>query len=177
MGSNCAKPRTLNELFGQDGVVGDDTLRRFAASVPEAEGATWVAGVAQRLWGALPAKLILDWASTVQTKYGEPEGSAIGYNSRAHGRRSSHPLLAVAAGTQLCLFYRFRSGDTVTVTQWESAMEECQAWLGKAQVWLNRGDPGLGHERVCAGLAATAPQLKSETLAVPIPPQIGAATA
>jgi hypothetical protein len=29
-------------------------------------------------------------------------------------------------------------------------MEECQSWLGKAQVWLNRGDLGLGCERVCA---------------------------
>ncbi len=29
-------------------------------------------------------------------------------------------------------------------------MEQCQSWLGKAQVWLNRSDLGLGHERVCA---------------------------
>jgi hypothetical protein len=36
---------TLNELFGLKGVVGDDTLRRFAASVPEAAGAAWVAGL------------------------------------------------------------------------------------------------------------------------------------
>jgi len=38
----------------------------------------------------------------------------------------------------------------VTATHWEGAMEECQSWLGKAQVWLNRGDLGLGHERLCA---------------------------
>lgn len=66
------------------------------------------------------------------------------------GRKSFHSLLAVAAGTRLCPYYRFRSGDTVATTQWESAMEECQVWLGQAQVWLNRGDLGLGHERVCA---------------------------
>jgi hypothetical protein len=29
-------------------------------------------------------------------------------------------------------------------------MEECQSWLGSARVWLNRGDLGLGHERICA---------------------------
>jgi DNA-directed RNA polymerase subunit N (RpoN/RPB10) len=34
-----------------------------------------------------------------------------------------------------------------------------------------------GYERVCAWLAATAPQLKSQTLAVPVPTQIGAAIA
>jgi hypothetical protein len=141
---------TLNELFGLERVVSDDTLRRFVASVPEAEGAAWVAGAAQRLWGALPQKLILDWDSTVQTKYGQQEGAAAGYNPQKRGRKSFHPLLAVAAGTRLCPYYRFRSGDTVTATQWESAMEECQSWLGQARVWLNRGDLGLGHERVCA---------------------------
>ena len=67
---------TLNELFGLEGVVGD-TLRRFAASVPEAEGAAWVAGVAQRLWGALPEKLILDLDATAPTKYGQQEGAAV----------------------------------------------------------------------------------------------------
>ena len=141
---------TLNEIFGLEGVVSDDTLRRFAASVPEAAGAAWVAQAAQRLWGALPQRLILDWDSTVQTKYGQQEGAVVGYNPQKRGRKSFHPLLAVAAGTRLCPYYRFRSGDTVTATQWESAMEECQSWLGKAQVWLNRGDLGLGHERICA---------------------------
>ena len=59
---------TLNELFGLQRVVSDDTLRRFVASVPEAAGAAWVAQAAKRLWSALPKQLILDWDSTVQTK-------------------------------------------------------------------------------------------------------------
>lgn len=46
----------------------------FGERVPEAEGAAWVAGAAQRLWGALLLKLILDWDSTVQTKYGQQDG-------------------------------------------------------------------------------------------------------
>jgi hypothetical protein len=141
---------TLQELFGLEGVVGDDTLRRFMVSVPEAPGAKWVAEAVQGLWGALPDKLILDWDSTVQTKYGHQEGAEVGYNPQKRGRRSFHPLLAVASGTRLCPYYRFRSGDTVTATQWEAAMEECQSWLGPAKVWLNRGDLGLGHERICA---------------------------
>lgn len=59
---------TVNELFGLERVVSDDTLRRFMASVPEDEGAAWVALVARRLWSAPPDPLILDWDSTVQTK-------------------------------------------------------------------------------------------------------------
>jgi hypothetical protein len=65
---------TLNELFGLERVVSDDTLRRFVVSVPEVEVARWVAQVAQRLWSAVPQKLILDWDSTVQTKYGGRKG-------------------------------------------------------------------------------------------------------
>ena len=109
-----------------------------------------MAAAARRLWGALPDKLILDWDLTVQTKYGYQEGAAVGYNPQKRGRKSFHPLLAVAAGTRLCPYYRFRGGDTVTASQCEGAMEECQQWLGKARVWLNWGDLGLGHERICA---------------------------
>lgn len=141
---------TLNERFGWERVVSDDTLRRFVASVPEAEGGGVVAGAAHRLWGALPPKLMFAWDSTVQTKYGQQEGAAVGSNPQQRGRKSFHPLLAVAAGPRLCPYYRFRRGDTVTATQWESAMEEGQSWLGSARVWLHRGDLGLGHERVCA---------------------------
>ena len=130
---------TLDEVLGLGKVVSDDTLRRFMASVPEAEGASWVAAAARRLWGALPDKLILDWDSTVQTKYGHQEGAEVGYNPQKRGRKSFHPLLAVAAGTRLCPYYRFRRGDTVTASQWEAAMEECQQWLDPARVWLNRG--------------------------------------
>ena len=93
---------TLDEVFGLGKVVSDDTLRRFMARVPEAEGAAWVAADARRLWGALPDKLILDWDSTVQTKYGHQEGAEVGYNPQKRGRKSFHPLLAVAAGTRLC---------------------------------------------------------------------------
>lgn len=124
--------RTLNERFGLERVISDDTLRRFVASMPEAAGAQWVAQVAQRLWGALPQKLILDWDSTIQTTYGQQEGTARGYNPQKRGRKSFHPLLAVAAGTRLWPYYRFRGGDTVPATRWESAMEECQSWLRTA---------------------------------------------
>lgn len=61
-----------------------------------------MAEAAKPIWGALPDTLILDWDSTVQSKYGNQQGAEIGYNPRKPGRRSFHPLLAVAAGTRMC---------------------------------------------------------------------------
>jgi hypothetical protein len=139
---------TIPELFGMEAVVGDDTVRRFFRSVDPMVGAEWVAKHAQPLWRALPSQIILDWDSTVQPKYGHQEGAAVGYNPSKPGRRSFHPLLAVVARTRLCPAYRFRSGDTVTATQWRQTMEDAQRWLGEQRVWLNRGDLGLGHDAV-----------------------------
>jgi hypothetical protein len=141
---------TVTELFGLQSVVGDDTIKRLFGSIDEAAGAAWVAQASAPIWGALPERLILDWDSTVQTKYGHQEGAARGYNPVKPGRKSFHPLVAVGGGTRLCAAYRFRSGDTVTATQWQAAMEDAQATLGGRQIWLNRGDLGLGHEAVMA---------------------------
>jgi hypothetical protein len=111
-------------------------------------GAEWIARQAKPMWGALPDPIVLDWDSTVQPKYGHQEGAKVGYNPGKPGRRSFHPLLGVIARTRLCPVYRFRSGDTVTATQWREAMEDAQRWLGDRKVWLNRGDLGLGHDAV-----------------------------
>ncbi|MBX7122489.1 MAG: transposase [Opitutaceae bacterium] len=140
---------TIPEIFGMEAVVSDDTVRRFFKSIDPAVGAEWVARHARPMWRALPEQIILDWDSTVQPKYGHQDGAEIGYNPIKPGRRSFHPLLAVVSGTRLCPAYRFRSGDTVTSTQWEQTMEDARRWLSDQQrVWLNRGDLGLGHDAV-----------------------------
>jgi hypothetical protein len=141
---------TIPELFGMESVVSDDTVRRFFKSVDPVLGAEWIARHAKPMWGALPDRIIMDWDSTVQSKYGHQEGAEVGYNPSKPGRRSFHPLLGVVAHTRLCPAYRFRSGDTVTATQWKEAMEDAQRWLGDREVWLNRGDLGLGHDGVMA---------------------------
>lgn len=139
---------TIPELFGLESVVSDDTVRRFFASIDPVLGAEWIAQQVQPLWRALPAQIILDWDSTVLTKYGHQEGAEVGYNPTKPGRRSHHPLLAVVAGTRLCPVYRFRSGDTVSASQWLAAMADAQRWLGEQKVWLNRGDLGFGQDAV-----------------------------
>jgi hypothetical protein len=137
----------LPELLGMEGVVGDDTIRRFLKSLRGRDGCGWVAGASRPLWSALPSKFILDWDSTVQTRYGHQEGAAVGYNPTKRGRPSHHPLVAVVAGTRLCAYYRWRPGNSHTAGEWKEAMEECLDWLGPDhRPWLNRGDIGFGGE-------------------------------
>jgi len=143
---------TIPELLGVKQVVSDDTLRRFLKSLPATEGRRWLAEASRPLWSALPNRFILDWDSTVETRYGHQEDAVVGYNPHKRGGRPSHhPLLAVVAGTRLCPYYRWRPGDSHTAGEWKEAMAECLDWLGaEHRPWLNRGDIGFGCEDICA---------------------------
>lgn len=141
---------TVCELLGMEKVVSDDTIRRFFKRIDSQAGKRWLDEAMMSLWGALPQELILDWDSTVQSKYGHQQGAAVGYNPHCPGRKSFHPLLAVAAKTRLCPVYRFRSGDTVSSSQWREAMHQAQSTLGTRKIWLNRGDIGFGNENIMA---------------------------
>jgi hypothetical protein len=48
--------------------------------------------------------------STVNTRYGQQEDAAVGYNPHKRGRKSHHPLICVAARTRLCLHLEWRPG-------------------------------------------------------------------
>jgi hypothetical protein len=137
---------TMSQLFGIKNVVGDDTIRRFFNQFAEGQGRDWIESAITPIWQALPEQLILDWDSTVLTRYGHQQGAVVGYNPHKRGRPSHHPLLAVAAGTRLCVSYRMRPGNTVSASQWASSMEEVQQSLGAGRVWLNRGDMGFGND-------------------------------
>ena len=54
----------------------------------------------------------LDIDSTVEVVYGSREGAAVGYNPRAHGRESYHPIVARIAEVDTCVAAILRPGDT-----------------------------------------------------------------
>jgi len=142
-------------------------LARFFKSVDPVLGAAeWIARNAEPMWWALPEPIVMDWDSTVQPKYGlqpkygHQQGAEVGYNPGKPGRRSFHPLLGMFAHTRLCPVYRFRAGDTVTATAWEEAMRDTQRWLGERNIWLNRGDLGLGHDAIMSWHEAVAERPK-----------------
>jgi hypothetical protein len=138
---------TLCELFGLKKIVGDDAVRRLFRQI--GTGGDWIASASRLLWQAAPERFILDWDSTVQTRYGHQEGACVGYNPQKPGRKSHRPLLAVIADTRLCPYYRWRPGNTGSSTQWIEAMEESVSWIGRLP-WLNRGDVGFCSEQIMA---------------------------
>jgi hypothetical protein len=140
---------TLAQVMGMESVVSDETLLRYLKVMPEREGRHWISETARPLWGALPGQFILDWDSTVITRFGQQEDAVVGYNPHKPGRPSHHPLLAAIAGTRLCAYYRWRPGNEHTAAEWIEAMEECLDWLGPNHVpYLNRGDKGFGNEAI-----------------------------
>lgn len=138
--------KSIAEVFGMKKAVSDDTIRRLFYSIDENSAKKWINGATRQLWGVLPDKFILDWDSTVQTKYGHQEGAEIGYNPTKRGRKSFHPLIAIAGSTRLCLYYRWRPGDSSSAGEFTSAMDETMEMLGslKRRLWLNRGDKAFG---------------------------------
>lgn len=58
------------------------------------------------------ADIHLDLDSTVEPLYGAHEGGAVGYNPRAHGRPSYHPIVTRIAETGTCVGAVLRRGDT-----------------------------------------------------------------
>jgi hypothetical protein len=70
----------------------------------------WLQRPQTELYAALPDHFIADWDSTVNTRYGQQEDAAVGYNPHKRGRKSHHPLICVAARTRLCLHLEWRPG-------------------------------------------------------------------
>ena len=138
-------------VLGMARVRGEDALPRLAKGLDPARLRQWLNGPQTELYAALPDRFIADWDSTVNTRYGQQEDAAVGYNPHKRGRKSHHPLICVAARTRLCLHLEWRPGDTVSATDWQPAMEKL--WLHptiRQRLWLNRGDVGFGQEAIMA---------------------------
>ena len=61
-------------------------------------------------------KLLVDMDSTVCTVYGDQEGAMKGYNPRARGRKSYHPLLCFESNSGTSLLGTLRHGNAYTST-------------------------------------------------------------
>jgi len=132
----------IGKIFGVERrIPGDDAIRRFFEEISSEAGRQWIYEVNDVLYRALPDMYILDWDSTVTTRYGEQEGVEIGYNPQKPGRGSHHPLTCTVAGVRLCLDMDFRPGDSAANGGWIETMERLFSHLPQEKrPYINRAD-------------------------------------
>jgi hypothetical protein len=142
----------IGKLFGVERrIPGDDAIRRFFERIDSEAGRAWLSEVSGFLHAAIRTPYILDWDSTVTTRYGDQEGVAIGYNPHKPGRGSHHPLLCTVAGSRLCLELDFRSGDSSSAAGFIGTMERLLRELPeKKRPFINRGDVSFASEELLA---------------------------
>ena len=128
-------------------IPSDSSVIRFFKTIDSEQGKAWLYKAEELLYKSIANKCILDWDSTVTTRFGEQEGAEVGYNPHKPGRASHHPLLCTIAGTRLCLHMTYRSGDASSSSGWLEAMETVLSRLPKGiEVFLNRADVSFTSE-------------------------------
>lgn len=132
-------------------IPGEDAFPRMFAGANMEKCRAWMHSAQHWLWKMFDGKqfLILDWDSTVLTKYGEQELSEIGYNPSKPGRPSHHPLLCEIAGARLLPMLHYRAGNTGSKTGWRETMNTMMRQMpDNVGLYLNRGDVAFGCEDI-----------------------------
>jgi len=128
-------------------IPSDSSVIRFFKEIDSEQGKAWLYKAEALLYTSIGNNCILDWDSTVTTRFGEQEGAAIGYNPHKPGRASHHPLLCTIAGTRLCLHLTYRAGDAYSSSGWIEAMETVLSRLPEGiKPFLNRADVSFACE-------------------------------
>jgi len=136
---------TIKKLFKLDRrICGEDSIRRFLEDIDSESGRKWLDGAMEILFSALPQMFIMDWDSTVTTRYGDQEGVEVGYNPHKPGRGSHHPLICTVAGLRLCLTMDYRSGNVHSADGMISSMKDIVSRLPKdRRPFVARADIGF----------------------------------
>ena len=123
---------TLKRVFKLDRrICSEDSFRRFFEMIDTEAGKKWLDGAFEILFSALPEMFIIDWDSTITTRYGDQEGVAVGYNPMKPGRGSHHPLICTVA-----------EGMTVLLDDLLSRLPASR------RAFITRGDVGFSGEKV-----------------------------
>jgi hypothetical protein len=138
----------IAEIFKvQRRIPSDSSVIRFFKAIDSEQGKSWLSKVEALLYSSINNHCILDWDSTVTTRFGEQEGAEVGYNPHKPGRPSHHPLLCTIAGTRVCLHMTYRAGNASSSSGWIEAMEEVLSRLPKGiKPFLNRADVAFASE-------------------------------
>ena len=99
----------------------------------------------------LNKKLLVDMDSTVCTIYGDQEGAVKGYNPRAHGKKSYHPLFCFESHSGTSLLGILRHGNAYTSTGGLEYLQQFFKVYPKENYTVRfRGDSGFYNKNIVA---------------------------
>jgi hypothetical protein len=135
----------LRTMFGWKKVASTSTFTRFFRRFDREQVDEVFGRINRWFWEQMPSQtLTLDLDSSVVVRYGEQEGTAVGYNPTKQGRRSHQPLFAFVADIRMVLHAWMRAGNVGAGNGTEVFFNEAEALLGKRhRIGLVRADAGF----------------------------------
>lgn len=139
----------LKKIFGWKRVASGATFTRFFRKFNWQENTRVFSALNQWFFEQLKFdNYVLDVDSSVMTRYGEQQGSKVGYNPNKRGRSSHHPLFAFVADVRMVANCWLRSGDTSSANNCIAFLEETFEILKNKTVGLFRADSGFCSEKI-----------------------------
>lgn len=136
--------KVLQEIFGWRQAPSQSTYSRFFQKYSWKRNTEVFVPTQKWFIDNLKIKNVtIDFDSSVMTRYGEQEGSKVGYNANKPGRASHHPLMAFIAETRMVANAWLRPGNTAALSNCKSFIEETFEILKDKKVGLVRADSGF----------------------------------
>ena len=145
---------TLQKIFGFEQMPSQSTYSRFFKKFTQERNSRVFPSLQHWFFSQIEVdNLTIDFDSTVITKYGEQEGSALGYNPNKRGRNSHHPLMAFISQTKMVANAWLRPGNTAASSNCVAFMQETfNDILQHKKIGLVRGDSGFYTEDIMSFL-------------------------
>lgn len=136
--------KVLHELFGWKQAPSQSTYSRFFQKFSWKRNTEVFVPAQKWFIDNLKIKNVtIDFDSSVITRYGEQQGSKVGYNAHKPGRASHHPLMAFIAETRMVANAWLRPGNTASLSNCKAFMDETFEILRDKKVGLVRADSGF----------------------------------
>lgn len=145
---HCGMLRTdavIKEIFNwKKGMASASTFSRFFQRFDSETNDKLFPAIMKFIFSKITSKyLTIDIDSTVITRYGKQEGSAVGYNPHNHGGYSHHPILAFCDELKMVINGWMRAGNTDSKTGILPFLQELFTIIEPARVGLIRADVGF----------------------------------
>lgn len=135
----------ITNVFGWEKVAEHKAIQRIFSKVDSLNEANKLSDNIYRwvLQSINYQGLTLDFDSTVITRYGDQEGSALGYNPKAHGRHSHHPLIAFLSSVKIVANFWLRSGNSGADNNFTNFLSDTLNKFRAGQISVVRADSGF----------------------------------